>query len=72
MNAPIRTYRPLWRRLLDRVAASHRRTRLQELDARTLADIGVHPSELSLIDAEAHGQAGLTRRRIVPARLQQA
>ena len=41
-------------------------TPLRELDACTLADIGVHASEIASIEAEAHGpQAGITRRRIV-------
>lgn len=50
-----------------RLAAARRRDRaaLQELDARTLADIGLHPSELSSIDAEWRGSSPLTRLRIV-------
>lgn len=40
---------------------------LHDLDARTLADIGVDPSELESIDAEANGLSALTRRRIVAA-----
>lgn len=37
---------------------------LHELDAHALADMGVHPSELSSIDAEWRGQSDTTRRRI--------
>ncbi len=40
---------------------------LHEVDARTLADIGVDPSELASIEAESHGLSALTRRRIVAA-----
>jgi uncharacterized protein YjiS (DUF1127 family) len=69
----IATHRPWHRRLADlareRLAARRRRvTPLRELDARTLADIGVHASEIDSIEAEAHGPlAGITRRRIVAA-----
>lgn len=40
---------------------------LHEVDARTLADIGIDPSELASIEAESHGRSALTRRRIVAA-----
>ena len=51
---------------LRRLAASFadRGATLRELDPRTLADIGVHPSEISSIEAEWLGRADLTRRRI--------
>ena len=38
---------------------------LDELDDRTLADIGVTRSEIASIEAEAHGTSSRTRRRIV-------
>jgi len=38
---------------------------LRELDRRTLADIGIDASEITSIEAEAQGQAVLTRLRIV-------
>lgn len=37
---------------------------LRELDARTLADIGIDASEFGSIDAEWHRAAAITRRRI--------
>jgi len=40
---------------------------LHELDARSLADIGVDVSEISSIDAEARGVSGVTRLRIAQA-----
>jgi hypothetical protein len=43
-------------------------TPLRGLDACTLADIGVHASEIDSIEAEAHGpHTAITRRRIVAA-----
>lgn len=67
------THRAWHRRLAD-LAREHlaarrqRATPLAELDARTLADIGVHRSEIGSIETEAHGpRAGVTRRRIVAA-----
>lgn len=41
---------------------------LHELDRRTLADIGIDASEIASIEAEARGQAPLTRLRIVAGR----
>ncbi len=38
---------------------------LRDLDRRTLADIGIHPSEIGSIEAEARGCSESTRRRIV-------
>lgn len=38
---------------------------LRDLDARTLADIGVHRSEIASIEAESRRQAACSRRRIV-------
>ena len=67
----IATHRAWHQRLADLAGdwlAARRRhvTPLRELDACTLADIGVHVSEIDSIEAEAHGpQAGITRRRIV-------
>jgi uncharacterized protein YjiS (DUF1127 family) len=69
----IATHRAWHRRLTDlareRLAALRQRTSsLRELDARSLADIGVHASEIASIEAEAHGpSSGVTRRRIVAA-----
>jgi hypothetical protein len=48
-----------WKLLQRRRTAS-----LRELDARTLADIGVDASEISSIDAEARGLSRVTRLRI--------
>jgi len=62
-----------WHRLsvLAREWLAARRRRapsLRDLDARMLADIGVHASEIDSIEAEAHGpRTGITRRRIVGA-----
>jgi hypothetical protein len=38
---------------------------LRDLDPRTLADIGVHTSELTSIEAESMGQCIVTRRRVI-------
>lgn len=48
-----------WKLLQRRRTAS-----LHELDARTLADIGVDASEISSIDAESQGRSRVTRLRI--------
>lgn len=37
---------------------------LRDLDAATLADIGVDPSEIGSIEAESRGRSAVTRRRI--------
>jgi hypothetical protein len=73
MSPAIPTVRPWYRRaldaLIDRALALPRDvTDLRDLDARTLADIGVHPSEFGSITAESHGaRRAVTRRRIVLA-----
>jgi uncharacterized protein YjiS (DUF1127 family) len=74
----IATYRPWHRRLLDNLrdhlpALRVRRTKsassLRSLDARALADIGIHASEISSIEGESRGPAwAVTRRRIFRAR----
>jgi uncharacterized protein YjiS (DUF1127 family) len=38
---------------------------LHQLDTRTLADIGLHPSEIASVCAEWRGQSPLSRLRIV-------
>lgn len=40
---------------------------LRDLDARTLADIGLHPSEVGSVEAEWAGAAAMTRRAIAAA-----
>ncbi len=45
--------------------ALERETALDELDDRTLADIGVSRSEIGSIESESLGLSGLTRLRIV-------
>jgi uncharacterized protein YjiS (DUF1127 family) len=42
---------------------------LGQLDAATLADIGIDRSEIHSIDAESHGLVSVTRRRILPTGL---
>jgi hypothetical protein len=67
------TVRPWPRRVIDSVldrllALPRDATDLHDLDARTLADLGIHPSELGSIEAEAQGRfERTTRRRIVAA-----
>jgi uncharacterized protein YjiS (DUF1127 family) len=63
----IATRRPWHQRALDwaREHFGHHASALRGLDRRALADIGVHPSEIDSIEAEAHGQARMTRLRIV-------
>jgi uncharacterized protein YjiS (DUF1127 family) len=72
MTATVITlHRPLLRRLLDGLLSMRlrRSSPLHGLDRRALADIGVHPSEIDSIEAEAHGpRTAVTRRRIVVAR----
>jgi hypothetical protein len=41
-----------------------RGSELHQIDARTLADIGIDASEISSIEAEWLGHAEITRRRI--------
>lgn len=55
------------RSLPQRLAQTFGRDRsasLRELDARTLADIGVRPSEIDSIEAEWLGRSDSTRLRI--------
>jgi hypothetical protein len=64
-------YRRAIDQLLDRLLAPPRPSAasLRDIDARTLADIGVDASEIDSIEAEAHGAANrITRRRIVALR----
>lgn len=51
-----------WQRF---AAGSRSDTSLLDLDARTLADIGIDRSEIDSIAAEASGRAAPTRRRLV-------
>lgn len=37
---------------------------LHDLDERTLADIGLHPSEIGSVEAEWRGASTATRRRL--------
>jgi uncharacterized protein YjiS (DUF1127 family) len=52
-------------RLLARRWRERRIARLSELDARTMADIGIDRSEIMSIEAEARGSTLRTRLRIV-------
>lgn len=69
MQQVLSTHRPWFIRLVDAIVerrrARRRHAALRDLDARTLADIGVDASEVSSIAAEAASQACLTRLRIV-------
>jgi uncharacterized protein YjiS (DUF1127 family) len=71
MRPVIPTVRPWHRRVLDALldhllAPAGNVTSLRELDPRTLADIGVHPSEIGSIEAESRGpRHAVTRRRIL-------
>lgn len=44
---------------------ARRDARLQDLDDRMLADIGIDRSEIGSVEAEGLGRSALTRRRIV-------
>jgi hypothetical protein len=69
----IATHRPWYRRLIDEtldhlLAPGRPATRLRDLDARTLADIGIDASEIDSIEAESRSpRTGITRRRIALA-----
>jgi uncharacterized protein YjiS (DUF1127 family) len=69
MQLVLRTHRPWFARLFDALTDAwrprQRHTCFREVDLRTLADIGIDPSEISSIQAEAGGMAPLTRLRIV-------
>lgn len=68
MTPTLPTWRPWYRRAIDSCAAAWRRSNeraLYQLDARTLADIGIHRSEIASIEAEATARVPLTRLRIV-------
>jgi uncharacterized protein YjiS (DUF1127 family) len=52
-------------RLLSRRWHERRVARLADLDARTMADIGIDRSEIASIEAEARGATLRTRLRIV-------
>jgi hypothetical protein len=66
----ITTRSPWYRRLVERaldhlLSPSTASASLHELDARTLADIGVDASEIASIEAEARGpRVAVTRRRL--------
>jgi uncharacterized protein YjiS (DUF1127 family) len=69
MTHAIPTQRSWFSGLVERFQAARlaRQTRdaLRELDARTLADIGIDASEITSIEAESLARAKLTRIRIV-------
>lgn len=71
LSLAMETTMPTIKSLGDQAAALLRRwttpeaDSLRTLDARTLADIGIHPSEIDSIEAESHGASALSRRRIV-------
>lgn len=58
------TLREANRRRRVRQAIRARRRMLDELDERTLKDIGLHRGELDSISAELEGRAAPTRRRV--------
>jgi uncharacterized protein YjiS (DUF1127 family) len=76
MTPVLNTHRTWPRRLLDAVTdalfAAPRHAPLHTLDPRTLADIGIHPSEIASIEAEARGRAAVTRRCIAPVAVRHA
>ena len=55
----------LARPLREALERRHARATLRGLDRRTLADIGIDPSEIDSIEAESTSRAGLTRLRVV-------
>jgi hypothetical protein len=59
MLIALKILRDAWRRHVAARSAS-----LHELDARTLADIGIDASEIASVDAEARGATARTRLRI--------
>jgi hypothetical protein len=67
------TRRPWYRRLIDDaldhlLAHGRPATPLRDLDARSLADIGIDASEIESIETESHGPSSrITRRRIALA-----
>jgi hypothetical protein len=64
METTMKTIRSLLQRLADAFGPD-RSASLRGLDARTLADIGIDPSEFGSIEAEWLGRADLTRLRVV-------
>ena len=54
-----------WLHRLAESFGSDRSAELRGLDARTLADIGIHPSEIGSTEAEWLGHSDVTRLRIV-------
>lgn len=51
--------------LLHRLVAPRQRcASLRDLDERTLADIGLHPSEIGSVEAEWRGHSPATRRHL--------
>jgi hypothetical protein len=68
MTPTIATWHPWHRRVIERAREfffAPREVSMHELDRRTLADIGVDPSEIGSIESEARGRARPTRLRIV-------
>lgn len=56
-----------WRCALQASWRAARADRLEDLDERTLRDIGLTPSEIGSVDAEWRGLSRPTRRRIARA-----